>query len=913
MTLDKRKIKLSFKTYLVLSSIILTVAFLVALSFLLLGNTSLQINTKVDDVNEAKTIRLAEKINASLNDLKNRTQYFMTNEQIIKYINIIENSDSSSYEKNQASIDLSFYLVSISEFSPAIERVHILTQRSQYESISDTVFSYPLIYEQTIPVLKPVFSDSLPQESALKEGKPLDQKFFFTGSLNEGENVLGKIYVILSDSYLSNLVEMPDGYAIVNSNNEVLINTSPVEDGTMREAAGQLTSSGALNLRNFRLYMRAVEFDNLKIIYAADTTQFYNDRKTLIRNMVISLLISLVLAMVFSNIISKRILYPLKKLINLIQKYKTKEAGDTRFISERKSAGSLQPKLFLFYIVTIFIPIMIFMGAFLINSGKTVNSYIEDSYTEIFQKSAKDLYEYLESKRSSIMAIANDSYVQRLFDPAESDEVEPYVSDNIWHQAFMGMEEDWIGIYSAEGSLLISNGLSYAEEESTARFLEKMDLLQSGIHMEVSSDRLGNDILSMGVAVRNTSDFLSIRYNTGYIKTDIRFDYLKNKMTGITDAAEAFVLIGSSGEVMYPGGSADVQPDTVYGVEIPGPPRKTLTPDGEKLIFSDYDSSLEITLVSVIDYDMMFSGSGFLLDNYILITAIVLLLIFISSYFVSRRVLVPISKVNKIFRETSLDTMHENELDDYAINEINELGSTYNSMIARIENLIDEVIVANASKNRMEQSKKEAEIISLQAQINPHFLYNTLTTINGMIKTGCKEEAIEMVNALSDLFRYGISRGEIIIGIEEEIEHAKAYANIMSFRYRDRLVFTWDIDGDAYKYSTIKLIIQPFIENSINHGVKISDKICTIQIKCEVLDESIRITVKDDGMGIEERQLALIKSHLENGSLTGKIGIFNVQSRLRLHYGADYGMDIESVYGTGTVVTIVIPKNELGD
>ena len=912
MPIFKAKKKISFNTYLIVSSAILTICFMTALSFLLLFNTSFSINAKVDAVNEAKTNRLSEKINSSLTDIKNRTQYLMTNQQILQYIKDIEHIENSSYEKNQASKDLAYYLTSMAEFSPPIERIHILTGKSQYESISDTVFSYPLIFRQEYSMTKPLFSGSL-SGIAETEGKALEQKFFFTGSLYEESSIFGKIYVILSDMYIENLVEPPDGYAILDTNDEILINASPVEDEIIEKAYGHLSAASAFTHGNFRFYADNIDFGNWKIVYAADTTQFYSSRKTLTKNILISLSISLVLAMLFSSVISKRILSPIKKLIGLIQRYKTKSSGDSRFIADKKSGGSLQPRLFVFYILTIFIPILIFMGSFLINSRKTVNSYIEDSYSEIFKKSAEEIDEYLENKRSLIINTANDSYVHKLFDPERFDEVAPYVYDNIWHQAFMGMGEDWIGIYSTEGELLFSNGLSYADEENVSGFLDKMRHLLSGVYMDVSTDQLGNEVLSLGVAVKSTNESLSDIYIIGYIKTDILLDFLEEKMENIADVTETLVLTGKNGGGLYPAGIAEGYVDMTEGLKIPGPPQPAQTVSGRKLVFSQYLNSLDITLLGVMDYNALFAQNDFLADNFILITAIVLLLTFISSYIVSRRVFVSINRINKIFKETSLDTMHENELDDYAINEINELGETYNSMIARIEDLIDEVILANESKNRMEQRKKEAEIISLQAQINPHFLYNTLTTINGMIKSGHRDEAIEMVNALSDLFRYGISRGEIIIGIEEEIEHAKAYANIMSFRYKDRLVFQWDIDEEAYRYSTIKLIIQPFIENSINHGVKVSDKVCTICIKCEVLEESIRITVEDDGMGINERQLELIKSHLKNGNLTGKIGIFNVQSRLLLHYGKDYGMNIESVYGTGTVVTVIIPKNELPD
>ena len=913
MSFFKAKRKINFKTYLILTSVILTVCFLVALSFLLLFNTSLQINTKVDTINEAKTDLLSEKINSSLSDLKNRTKYLMTNQQIIQYIKDIEHSSNTSYEKNQASIDLSHYLTSLSESSPTIERIHILTDKSQYESMADTVFSYPLIFRQAEPVPKPLFSGSLSSQSAAQEGKVLEQKLFFTGSLHEGDRLFGKIYVILSDAYLRDLIDTPDGYAIIGSDDSFVINASTVGDEVIEKAYGHLLSANAFTYSNFRFYMRDIEFENWKIIYAADTTQFYSNRKTLTQNIFISMGISLVLAMAFSSFISKRILNPVKKLIGLIQKYKTKNSGDTRFVAEKKSGGSLQPRLFLFYILTIFIPILLFMGSFLINSRNTVNSYIEESYSEIFSRSSREINEYLNNKRSLLINIANDPYVQKLCSPGQFDEVSPYVLDNLWHQAFMGTEKDWIGIYSKEGKLLVSSGFTYADETNVSEFLDGTERIPDGIYMTVSSDQLGNDVLSLGAAVKNTSDFLGNKYNIGYIKIDVRFDFMKSQLENIMNGTEAFLLVDKTDDILHPGEIEDGYVNMIEGLGGTYSPQTAEIGNDKKLVFSDYLDSLEITLLSVMDYDSLFGENGFLIDNYILIMAIVLLLIFISSYFVSRRVLIPINKLNILFKETSLDTMHENALDEHAINEINELGETYNSMIARIENLIDEVILANESKNRMERGKKEAEIISLQAQINPHFLYNTLTTINGMIKSGYKEEAIEMVNALSDLFRYGISRGEIIIGIQEEIEHAKAYTNIMSLRYRDRLVFQWDIDEAAYRYSTIKLIIQPFIENSINHGVKASDKVCTVNIKCELLEKSVRFTIKDNGTGIEKEQLRLIKDNLQHGSLTGQIGIYNVQSRLLLHYGKDYGMNVESIYGKGTTVTVLIPKNELAD
>ena len=177
-----------------------------------------------------------------------------------------------------------------------------------------------------------------------------------------------------------------------------------------------------------------------------------------------------------------------------------------------------------------------------------------------------------------------------------------------------------------------------------------------------------------------------------------------------------------------------------------------------------------------------------------------------------------------------------------------------------------------------------------------------------MVKEGYKDNAIAMIKALSNLFRYGLSRGEIIISIREEIEYAKSYANIINLRYKNKIEFKWNIDEKILDYKTVKLILQPVIENSIYHGVNKVERHGVIEISCVNAGENIEYRVKDNGAGISEDALQLLRKSLSEPGLGNRIGIYNVRSRLRLYFGKRFELAIRSTKGEGMEVTITIPK-----
>ncbi|MBR5336806.1 MAG: sensor histidine kinase [Lachnospiraceae bacterium] len=232
------------------------------------------------------------------------------------------------------------------------------------------------------------------------------------------------------------------------------------------------------------------------------------------------------------------------------------------------------------------------------------------------------------------------------------------------------------------------------------------------------------------------------------------------------------------------------------------------------------------------------------------------------------------------------------------------LGQSFNEMVGRIGTLVEDV--------RAEQEKlRVIELQLLQEQINPHFLYNTLDTITWLSEMGENDQVILMVNSLSDFFRTGLSSGKSMVSIREEIKHVESYLKIQQFRYQDILEFEVEVDDSIGEYRIPKLTLQPLVENALYHGIKNKRAKGRIIVSGRQDGDNIILSVKDDGVGMEPEALDKIRKNLsDNGPgspAESGFGLRNVLERIRLTYGNDYGIEIDSIYGAGTSVMVKIP------
>lgn len=277
------------------------------------------------------------------------------------------------------------------------------------------------------------------------------------------------------------------------------------------------------------------------------------------------------------------------------------------------------------------------------------------------------------------------------------------------------------------------------------------------------------------------------------------------------------------------------------------------------------------------------------------------LLLFIGTIFTSRIITIPIKKLLKSMKGVQKGEFREVDI-RAGSNEIGQLRDGYNMMINEIQHLIHRVIAE-------QRIKRKAELNVLQAQIKPHFLYNTLESINSLIVMEETEAACNVVDALGSYYRLSLSKGKEVVTIDEEIEIVKNYLKIQQVRYTDLFSVCYKLDAHAGRYKILKLVIQPLVENALYHGIRAKGEYGVITIETRHMQNHIQITVEDDGVGMSEEDICRV---LEGSTDTGVagFGLRGTIERLRIFYGLDDCFRIESVIGLGTKITISIPVED---
>lgn len=276
----------------------------------------------------------------------------------------------------------------------------------------------------------------------------------------------------------------------------------------------------------------------------------------------------------------------------------------------------------------------------------------------------------------------------------------------------------------------------------------------------------------------------------------------------------------------------------------------------------------------------------------------------VAAWGLSKSIYTPIKKLHDVTTTITKNDLQALMTSDN-VDEITELGLSFNIMIGKIKVLLD-------SKIKEQENLKKAELRALQAQINPHFLYNTLDTIIWMAESNKTDQVVEIVSALSSFFRISLSKGRDWITIGEEVERIRSYLKIQKMRYRDILDYKIEVDEDVSENTILKLILQPLVENAIYHGIKNKRQGGTINVRARQKNhDEVQLEVEDDGIGFTPEKLAQLRAELEDDSgdikLESGFGIGNVNKRIRLYYGKPYGLSVQSEYTTGTCVTLVIP------
>lgn len=295
------------------------------------------------------------------------------------------------------------------------------------------------------------------------------------------------------------------------------------------------------------------------------------------------------------------------------------------------------------------------------------------------------------------------------------------------------------------------------------------------------------------------------------------------------------------------------------------------------------------------------------LNRVIFISLIVfgclILLALLISVVIPNSIVKPIYHLNDVTNQVAMGDLNV-RAKPLQGQEVRQLGASLNVMIEEIDGLVEAIKLD-------ERNLREAELELLQAQINPHFLYNTLDTIVWLAESGNQETVVSMVTTLSEFFRTSLGQGSDLVQFSEEIKHVASYLKIQQVRYQDILSYHIEIDEDFSNVKIPKITLQPIVENALYHGIKNCRQPGIIRITTEKSNDRVIIKVSDNGIGMSEEVLDRIRQslskHRKSQSDSDSYGLYNVNERIRLKFGEDYGISIHSKVKEGTIVSVCIP------
>lgn len=307
--------------------------------------------------------------------------------------------------------------------------------------------------------------------------------------------------------------------------------------------------------------------------------------------------------------------------------------------------------------------------------------------------------------------------------------------------------------------------------------------------------------------------------------------------------------------------------------------------------------------VGVFSRTEVFHEADFVRASAFVIGGITVALALILSFLLASSVARPVIELENLMARAETGDFSARFEGDVA-DEVGRLGRSYNAMIAEIRKLIELVY-------KEQHDKREAELHILQEQIKPHFLYNTLETIRYMARRRGADDVEDMVVALTKLFRIGLSKGAETIPLKNELDHASSYLFIQNTRYAGKFDYSIEADEAVLARPVLRLILQPLVENAIYHGIKERLDRGSIRIAARESEGFLLLSVADDGAGMDEARQAALREILAGerpaaGAVEG-FGVYNVNERLRLSFGPEYGIKFESAAGRGTRVEILHP------
>ena len=579
--------------------------------------------------------------------------------------------------------------------------------------------------------------------------------------------------------------------------------------------------------------------------------------------------------------------------------------------------SSIQSVIFATVAVLILSAVVIVTGV----SMKFTNTSIFENSSEythtIIQQMNQNIDSYIDYMENIAYLISSNEDVQDyLYDEKIDNEGRYRILNQL--QTILDSRSDIrnVGIISKNGRMLINDGsksvnqdLDLNTQEWYATALEKPNgpiLTSSHVQHIISGERPWVITLSRGIRDRSGSG-----EKEGVFFIDLNYSAISELCDQSTVGTKgyAFILDAKGNIVYHPQQQQlynelqtenislimDTDEDTVL----------TGTGNDGKLYSISRSEKTGWTVVDCTNVKELLSKSRQAQSVYVLTAIILVIVALLFSRFMARSITLPIQKLRDSMKKVQEGDFSVSDVVVDSKNEIGSLTKSFDVMTHRIHELMEQNV-------HEQEEKRKSELKALQSQINPHFLYNTLDSIIWMAEGKKNEEVVLMTASLARLLRQSISNEDEVVPIANEVEYARGYLTIQKMRYKDKLEFQIEVDSSILYIPLIKLVLQPIIENAIYHGLKYKESKGLLIVKGFMKDGNAVLQVIDDGVGMDEETLAHIYDKHKVNYHSNGVGVYNVQKRLKLYYGEDYGITYTSELGKGTTATITIPGRQEG-
>lgn len=474
-----------------------------------------------------------------------------------------------------------------------------------------------------------------------------------------------------------------------------------------------------------------------------------------------------------------------------------------------------------------------------------------------------------------------------------------------------------IAVYNKYGSLMAAEPVATQKEEPDVTkqewFIQAMNRMEN-IHFSTPHvQNLFDDgtyryywVLSASRVVELTNGTES---QTGVLLVDMDYSGISRMMEQINASGNGqyYYLCDGNGNIIYhphqvqldngmqseSSVKAAASDEKIYDEYMEGVHRKVIV------------NSISYTgwkLVGVMPYSIFTTRMADIKQFVLVVSLLMAMMLELINQVVSVRISSPIMKLNN-----SVNKYEEGKEPHIYIGgseEIRHLGKSIQESYKQNLSLMKRVVWE-------QNERRKSELDVLQSQINPHFLYNTLDSITWMIEGEKNEEAAFMITQLAKLFRVSLSKGHTIISIRDELQHAQSYMNIQKIRYKNKFEVVFDIDPEILDHCVVKLVLQPILENAINYGIREMDGCGIINVCGKKVDDRIILSVSDNGMGIPDDEIGFLLKDTNRIRKRGSgVGLVNVNNRIKILFGGQYGLYIESELDEGTTVYINIPAIE---